>query len=128
MLLLISENKIDLSSEHDKYQDYRFTKKFAKEAGVLTIPPSAFYSERHKHLGENYARFCFIKVSLDFKSSSTLNFNENYWWLIIKLVTTSGIISSVCLDFIYSPVGDPSVPPQPKDLLSQEFELGTSDV
>ncbi|XP_047535334.1 kynurenine aminotransferase [Vanessa atalanta] len=53
--------KIDLTSETDKYKDYRFTKKFAKEAGVLTIPPSAFYSEEHKHLGENFARFCFIK-------------------------------------------------------------------
>ncbi|XP_049885797.1 kynurenine aminotransferase isoform X2 [Pectinophora gossypiella] len=55
------ENKIDLSSESDKYKDYRFTKKFAKEAGVLTIPPTAFYSEEHKKLGENFARFCFIK-------------------------------------------------------------------
>lgn len=55
------EKKIDLTSESDKYKDYRFTKKFAKEAGVLTIPPSAFYSEEHKHLGENFARFCFIK-------------------------------------------------------------------
>lgn len=55
------EKKIDLKSESDKYKDYRFTKKFAKEAGVLTIPPSAFYSEEHKHLGENFARFCFIK-------------------------------------------------------------------
>nr|XP_032528869.1 kynurenine--oxoglutarate transaminase 3-like isoform X2 [Danaus plexippus plexippus] len=55
------EKKIDLQSESDKYKDYRFTKKFAKEAGVLAIPPSAFYSEDHKHLGENFARFCFIK-------------------------------------------------------------------
>ncbi|XP_041973759.1 kynurenine aminotransferase [Aricia agestis] len=54
-------NKIDLSGEPDKYKDYRFTKKFAKEAGVLAIPPSAFYSEQHKHLGEKFARFCFIK-------------------------------------------------------------------
>ncbi|XP_072935266.1 kynurenine aminotransferase isoform X2 [Epargyreus clarus] len=55
------ESKIDLKDEPDKYKDYKFTKKFAKEAGVLTIPPSAFYSEGHKHLGENFARFCFIK-------------------------------------------------------------------
>lgn len=54
-------NKIDLSEEPDKYRDYKFTKKFAKEASVLTIPPSAFYSEEHKYLGENFARFCFIK-------------------------------------------------------------------
>lgn len=54
-------DKIDLSKESDRYNDYRFTKKFAKEAGVLAIPPSAFYSEQNKNLGENYARFCFIK-------------------------------------------------------------------
>ncbi|XP_045510135.1 kynurenine aminotransferase isoform X2 [Colias croceus] len=55
------KNKIDLSTEPDKYRDYKFTKKFAKEASVLTIPPSAFYSEQHKHLGEDFVRFCFIK-------------------------------------------------------------------
>ncbi|KAJ2946650.1 hypothetical protein O0L34_g12707 [Tuta absoluta] len=55
------KNKIDLSQEPDKYLDYKFTKKFAKEVGVLAIPPSAFYSEAHKKLGENYARFCFNK-------------------------------------------------------------------
>ncbi|CAB3259201.1 unnamed protein product [Arctia plantaginis] len=53
--------RIDLSTEKDKYKDYRFTKKFSKECGVMTIPPSAFYSPQHKHLGENFARFCFIK-------------------------------------------------------------------
>ncbi|CAH1643697.1 unnamed protein product [Spodoptera littoralis] len=54
-------NKIDLSQEPDKYKDYKFTKKFAKETGVLAIPPTAFYSEPHKHLGEDFVRFCFIK-------------------------------------------------------------------
>ncbi|KAF9795579.1 hypothetical protein SFRURICE_004951 [Spodoptera frugiperda] len=53
--------KIDLSQEPDKYKDYKFTKKFAKECGVLAIPPTAFYSAEHKHLGEDYVRFCFIK-------------------------------------------------------------------
>ena len=61
-----SANKIDLSSEHDKCKDYKFTKKFAKETGVLTIPPTAFYSEGHKKLGEDFARFCFIKVNYIF--------------------------------------------------------------
>ncbi|GBP79957.1 Kynurenine--oxoglutarate transaminase 3 [Eumeta japonica] len=55
------ENKINLNDQPEKYKDFRFTKKFAKESGVLAIPPSAFYSEEHKQLGENYARFCFIK-------------------------------------------------------------------
>ncbi|KOB75608.1 Kynurenine aminotransferase, partial [Operophtera brumata] len=41
-------------------RDNGFNPTFAKEAGVLAIPPTAFYSEGHKHLGEDYARFCFI--------------------------------------------------------------------
>ncbi|KAM3966584.1 kynurenine aminotransferase [Aphomia sociella] len=66
------ENKIDLSTELDKYKDYRFTKKFAKESSVLTIPPTAFYSKEHKHLGENYARFCFIKKDENLALTETL--------------------------------------------------------
>ncbi|KAH9629541.1 hypothetical protein HF086_014552 [Spodoptera exigua] len=65
-------NKIDLSQEPDKYKDYKFTKKFAKETSVLTIPPSAFYSEPHKHLGENYVRFCFIKKDENLRLASKL--------------------------------------------------------
>lgn len=33
---------------------------------LAAIPPSAFYHKEHKHLGENYIRFCFIKVSAFF--------------------------------------------------------------
>ena len=29
---------------------------------LAAIPPSAFYNIEHKHLGENFIRFCFIKV------------------------------------------------------------------
>ncbi len=31
------------------------------EIGVAAIPPSAFYSEPHKHLARHHARFCFCK-------------------------------------------------------------------
>lgn len=58
----LSVPKIDLSQEKDKEMDYKFTKWMAKNVGVLAIPPSVFYSEENKSLGENYARFCFIKV------------------------------------------------------------------
>ena len=30
---------------------------------LSAIPPSAFYGQEHKHLGEKYVRFCFIKVT-----------------------------------------------------------------
>ena len=32
-----------------------------KRVGVAAIPPSAFYSEQHKHLAENFVRFAFCK-------------------------------------------------------------------
>ncbi|XP_017105033.2 kynurenine aminotransferase [Drosophila bipectinata] len=54
-------NKVDLSSEPDKYRDYKFTKWMTKNKGLQGIPPSAFYSEPNKHLGEDFVRYCFIK-------------------------------------------------------------------
>ena len=30
--------------------------------GLSAMPPSAFYCAEHKHLGENYVRFCFCEV------------------------------------------------------------------
>lgn len=53
--------KIDLSSEPDKHRDYKFTKWMTKNMGLQGIPPSAFYSEPNKHLGEDFVRYCFIK-------------------------------------------------------------------
>jgi len=54
-------NKIDLSSEPDKWKDYKFTKWMSKNVKLQGIPPSAFYSEQNKGLGENFVRYCFIK-------------------------------------------------------------------
>jgi len=47
--------------------DFRFSKWLIRKHKLGTIPSSAFYSEQHKHLGENIIRFCFIKedASLD---------------------------------------------------------------
>jgi kynurenine--oxoglutarate transaminase/cysteine-S-conjugate beta-lyase/glutamine--phenylpyruvate transaminase len=53
---------IDLSEEKDKYKDHRFTKWMTKNVGVQAIPINPFYSKDHKHLGENFVRFCFVKV------------------------------------------------------------------
>uniref|UniRef100_A0A1B6EIW5 Aminotransferase class I/classII domain-containing protein n=2 Tax=Cuerna arida TaxID=1464854 RepID=A0A1B6EIW5_9HEMI len=53
--------KIDLSSENDKCKDYKFTKWMSKNVKLQGIPPSAFYSEPNKYLGENFVRYCFIK-------------------------------------------------------------------
>ncbi|XP_044262023.1 kynurenine aminotransferase [Tribolium madens] len=55
------ESKVDLATEGDKYKDYRFTKWMTKHVGLQGIPPTAFYSEPHKNLAENFVRYCFFK-------------------------------------------------------------------
>ena len=54
--------KVDLSGETDEQADYRFVKWLCKNKKLLGIPPSAFFSAPHKHIGESYIRLCFIKV------------------------------------------------------------------
>ncbi|CAL7946949.1 unnamed protein product [Xylocopa violacea] len=58
-------DKVRLEEETDENRDYRFTKWMTKNVGVLGIPPSAFYSREHKHLGEDNVRYCFIKVRIN---------------------------------------------------------------
>jgi len=55
------EPKIDLSEETDEWADYRFVKYLAKTWKLLGIPPSAFYSQDHKSLAQDYIRLCFYK-------------------------------------------------------------------
>lgn len=55
-------DKVNLEEESDQYRDYRFTKWMTKKVGIQGIPPSAFYSDKHKHLGEDNVRYCFMKV------------------------------------------------------------------
>jgi kynurenine--oxoglutarate transaminase/cysteine-S-conjugate beta-lyase/glutamine--phenylpyruvate transaminase len=61
LIVLSLESRVDLSSEKDKYKDYRFTKWMTKKVGLQGIPPSAFYSEPDKHLAESFVRYCFFK-------------------------------------------------------------------
>lgn len=62
-MINILEDKIDLSSEHDPQLDIKFAKWLSKNKKLQGIPPSAFFSAPHKHIGEPYIRFCFIKVT-----------------------------------------------------------------
>ncbi|KAJ8936107.1 hypothetical protein NQ318_022929 [Aromia moschata] len=55
------ESEVDLTSETDRYKDYRFTKWMTKNIGLQGIPPTAFYSTPNKHLAESLVRYCFIK-------------------------------------------------------------------
>ncbi|XP_017961760.1 kynurenine--oxoglutarate transaminase 3 isoform X1 [Drosophila navojoa] len=65
-------SKLDLSSEVDKYRDYKFTKWMTKNMGLQGIPPSAFYSEPNKHLGEDFVRYCFIKKQANLDKAAEL--------------------------------------------------------
>ncbi|XP_067644715.1 kynurenine aminotransferase isoform X2 [Eurosta solidaginis] len=65
-------SKIDLSSEKDEYCDYRFTKWMTKNMGLQGIPPSAFYGDAHKNLGENFVRYCFIKKQENLEKAAEL--------------------------------------------------------
>jgi len=55
------KGKVDLGSENDDQMDFRFAKWLSKNRKLQGIPPSAFFSQAHKSIGENYIRFCFIK-------------------------------------------------------------------
>lgn len=54
-------HKVDFSTETDSQRDYRFTKWMIRNLGLQGIPPSAFYCQSHKSMGENYVRYCFFK-------------------------------------------------------------------
>ena len=56
------ENKVDLNKETDNFKDFRFVKTMIKDARVQGLPLSAFYGEEHKPNGEEFIRFCFVKV------------------------------------------------------------------
>ncbi|XP_055530039.1 kynurenine aminotransferase [Wyeomyia smithii] len=64
--------KLDLSSESDTRKDYRFTKWMTKKVGLQGIPPSAFYSEPNKYLGENFVRYCFFKKDENLQAAAKI--------------------------------------------------------
>ncbi|XP_044727744.1 kynurenine aminotransferase [Chrysoperla carnea] len=66
------EKKVDLTTETDRYKDYRFTKWMTKNIKFQGIPPSAFYSAPHKPLAEDYVRYCFIKKDETLKEAAEI--------------------------------------------------------
>jgi len=64
--------KVDLSSETDPQRDYRFVKWLTKNRGLQGIPPSAFFCQEHKGIGEDYIRFCFIKHEDSLKKARSI--------------------------------------------------------
>lgn len=70
---IIPEPKLNFNGENDEYKDMRFTKWMSKSLGLQGIPPSAFYSNKNRVLGENYIRFCFMKVYLIIRQLSYIH-------------------------------------------------------
>lgn len=66
MLAKITDLAKNFETDSAECKDSKFVKYLIKEKGLATIPSTAFYSDEHKHLGENFIRFCF------FKNDSTL--------------------------------------------------------
>ncbi|XP_026680645.1 kynurenine--oxoglutarate transaminase 3-like [Diaphorina citri] len=61
-----------LDTESDKYEDFKFAKWMTKNVKLQGIPPSAFYSDEHKHLGENLIRYCFFKKDETLREASSI--------------------------------------------------------
>lgn len=53
----------DFHTDSTEHKDSKFVKFLIKEKGLATIPTTAFYSDEHKNIGENFIRFCFFKVT-----------------------------------------------------------------
>ncbi|XP_075226350.1 kynurenine aminotransferase isoform X2 [Lycorma delicatula] len=66
------ERNMNLSEETDVRRDYRFAKWMSKNVKLQGIPPSAFYSEQNKPLGEEYVRYCFIKKDENLKQAENI--------------------------------------------------------
>ncbi|KAF5295567.1 hypothetical protein FQR65_LT10430 [Abscondita terminalis] len=82
------EAKVNLSSESDPHKDFRFTKWFIKNVGVLGIPLSLFYSESNKQIGESFARYCFLKIAC----SRTLG--GLYIWSLVEWRGYVGVLAT----------------------------------
>jgi len=54
-------SKVDVGGDPTETKDFRFVKWLSRQRKLQGIPPSAFFSEGHKAIGEDYIRFCFIK-------------------------------------------------------------------
>lgn len=59
--ILFDTSGLDMPVPHGQQRDVAVSKWLNNEAGVTAIPPSPFYSEAHRSLTDNLARFTFCK-------------------------------------------------------------------
>lgn len=65
-------SKFDLSSERGLTKDHKLARWLTKNKKFQGIPPSAFYSNQHKTLAEDYIRLCYFKKESTLKEAERL--------------------------------------------------------
>lgn len=68
----------------------------SKNVKLQGIPPSAFYSEANKQLGENFVRYCFIKVRL-----LSSNIDISYYYCCSQKKDAQSLLSYACGDITH---------------------------
>jgi len=69
----LDKSKIDLTPyAPGKPDDHRFVYWLVHHHKLQGIPPSAFYGQQHKELGEPYIRFCFIKDDANLEKAEVI--------------------------------------------------------
>lgn len=69
-------NKFDFSQESGQTKDHKFVRWLSKNKGLQGIPPSAFYSDPHKNLAEDFIRLCYFKSEDTLKKAEILIQNQ----------------------------------------------------
>jgi len=66
------EPHAELDKTYSNQKDYQFVEWLTRVKKLTAIPPSAFYSDANKYLGEEYIRFCFIKEDANLQKAEAI--------------------------------------------------------
>jgi kynurenine--oxoglutarate transaminase/cysteine-S-conjugate beta-lyase/glutamine--phenylpyruvate transaminase len=75
MLADISKIAAKFNGDDKESKDSKFVKYLIKEKGLATIPSSVFFSQQNQNIGQNFIRFCFIKVGFYLKLKRMLSYS-----------------------------------------------------
>lgn len=70
-------HKFDYSQEFGQTKDHKFVRWLSKHKKLQGIPPSAFYSQEHKTLAEDFIRLCYFKSEATLEKAQHLIENLN---------------------------------------------------
>lgn len=68
----IISTKFDFSQEQGATKDHKLVRWLTKNKKIQGIPPSAFYSQDHKVLAENFIRLCYFKSEATLREAEKL--------------------------------------------------------